>query len=409
MDAMRMVFEFIVNGWRKAIIKVMLSITVFSLIFITIVFYYGIYYGEKNCDAILKNGVKCSANLFVQTDANKLKNFVAKVKDVPGIEAIGNMVNYGSIYENMDEIKSIQAGHAKEYQITLLNQLEVKCINPELLPICEMRLSKGTEWHELEREEGVKYIYLGSAYESIPVGTRYEQSVGDDLVVAGIMKPGTHWISCDVLWADEASALATLNYVENMDYAVMVVTDNLLSNMFCLSCERDCDLNDVIERIRKEVDEGTEVYAETLTQIFQNGYKKAEIITEGMRKLLIICIFTGILILFSVHLIDMLDKAKNIGIFISQGYEQAYLQKVFFVRDLVLSILSVMAAYVITLCFSNLLFYGDSIRTIWQTFFWHEIVPVGLVLVFVVTSFCQLITTWYFKNNSISKLLNMIR
>lgn len=410
MDMLRMIFEVMASGWKKGLLKVMLFMTSFTLIFFMIILYYGIYSGERSCNAVLKNGIDSYAKFHLEGKISAMDKFADWVIELPGVEAVGNMVDYRSTYENLEELKRIQAGHAKGYDITLDDQLEIRCIHPELLPICEMKLISGTTWESLEKEEHVEYMYLGYAYRSIPIGTRYKQPVGADLVVAGIMEEGTNWVSTGIQNSNRTSVVSTLNYVENMDYTVMIVTEAILSNSFCLVSKQTYDLEKVIETIKEEAEKNNlKIYAETLTDIFQNGYRDAQGLIKAIRSIAVTCIFTGLLMIFCIQIIDMFNQARNIGILLSQGYEHAYLRRVFFLKDTILVVIAAMGAYMAALWFAGVLFPTESMEMIWRTVFWKAVVPAGILLIVFESILCQIVTACFFGEHTPAKLIRIIR
>lgn len=381
MNKIRYAFDLIVLQGRNTLLRVIMVGTSFCLAFAAILLMEGISIGEKSCNKVLVNGINGFANLIVNGDFQQVKVFLERMTQLEGIDSVGNMVDYGSNYQNKDVIKDIQYGHAREYALTLNNQLEIKAISPTLLNLCNFRLMAGEKWEELEKEEDVIYIYLGSAFDCVPVGTRFFQPIGKDLVVAGIFQEGMKWISCDIERISHMSALATLDYVEDLTYSVFVVSNELYSNQFVLSVTEEYS----IEQILQVVNECAKNYElsvseEKLSDVFEKGYRESHHLTKGMISLAFICLFAVTLISVSFQLIEMIEHAKDAGILISVGFSPKDVADSFLLKDILLTVSSLIISILVSLVFADGFFYSDGVSTVINKMYFRYIIPFGILL-----------------------------
>ena len=164
MERLRMAYDLTVMQGKKTILRVFMTAAAFCLMFAAIMLREGIGIGEKTCKSILIRGTEGYANIVVRGSDDEIRLLPQWALELPEVGGIGNMVDYGSSYQNLGELKRIQAGHIKEQAIALNGQLEIKIISPSLLDLCDFKLKEGTEWKNLKHEVGVKYLYLGSAF-----------------------------------------------------------------------------------------------------------------------------------------------------------------------------------------------------------------------------------------------------
>ena len=98
MDMCRMALEMIVIGWKKGVLRILLMCSSFCLIFSAVILYQGIYFGEKNCDRILKNGAKNFAKFRVDGEYHEIEEFFSDTDGIAEIDSFGGMMDYGSSY-----------------------------------------------------------------------------------------------------------------------------------------------------------------------------------------------------------------------------------------------------------------------------------------------------------------------
>ncbi|MBR3509944.1 MAG: hypothetical protein IKO03_14375 [Lachnospiraceae bacterium] len=408
MERLRMAYDLTVMQGKKTILRVFMTAAAFCLMFAAIMLREGIGIGEKTCKSILIRGTEGYANIVVRGSDDEIRLLPQWALELPEVGGIGNMVDYGSSYQNLGELKRIQAGHIKEQAIALNGQLEIKIISPSLLDLCDFKLKEGTEWKNLKHEVGVKYLYLGSAFESVAVGTRYSQPVGGDLVVAGVLSDGMKWISCDVERLSHMSALATLDYVEDLTYDIFVVSDELCSNQFVLFPSDGYDINDAITVIRQEAERrGLSISAEPLSSIFEEGKKETVRLTKGMISLSVICLMAGMLISVSFVLMEMLDFAKSAGILMTTGFSSGFVKNVFFIKEVMLTLISLALSLILSVAFAKNLFYSDGMQTMFDELYLRHVIPFGCLLAAAEMAVSFLTVGGFLRSNPPVKLIRM--
>ncbi|MBP3338958.1 MAG: ABC transporter permease [Lachnospiraceae bacterium] len=145
-----------------------------------------------------------------------------KIAEIRKLECIDYIVGYstgGTDYSWCKEIIDIQKQNYKNWinDVYILyyekeGYYPYTSISKKTLEIANINFQSGGIIIDEDREEGVQYVYLGSDYKDIEVGTRfYDDTWKCDIVVAGIIKDGEEFLHEDMLSLLDNNVQATYN------------------------------------------------------------------------------------------------------------------------------------------------------------------------------------------------------
>lgn len=390
MKYIRYTFEFIAVEWKKFFMRVFLMSVSMFLIQFSLLYYRGISYGYENCEKALVSGIDGTANIRMDDNIFFDSEFFKEAAKLDEIAAIGSMADYGGLSDGLEELLQIQTGGN-----TGDGMLTTKAIHPTILPICRMELKEGTPYRELDfSKPDTTYVYLGSAYEEIPVGTRYERVIDGRFYgyweVAGIFPEGFRWIKDGI---DSAGNIGTMDYTEDCSRLIFRLDDEIFTTGAYLCAADGYSIEDAIAALRELADSrGISFTYDTFSERFKEGRWFADVLSGIIFKMFIICLLCGFFMIINFQSLSLIESGRDMGIMLSVGFSPAFLKKIYLIKDCIQGLLAGALSLSVSLMIARQIFIGDDMKYILINLCLKNLIPVSLLVVAAIAAVCAAIT-----------------
>lgn len=284
----------------------------------------------ETCDQVLENGIKSTGiiqlidNDFYNNDS--ILKYLNELKKQKEIYAVGDCVEYLSMDTALTPLKDIQ----KEYYgngnytagIPEDDGLHIwETMNTTFL-LCRTELSSGIPVEQLDfSSDNVYYLYLGCAFQDIPVGTAY-QVENDIYKVAGILSTGQEWIKQDLLMD---FSFENVTATQLCDYMVFKIADNRppLTDYLWISASNGYSIQDAMDtadRLAQKMN--IEVHYSSLQERYEVSSSITITLLGYLYKIIWIVGITSMLMIISLQIVFILANRKEYGILSAIGFSQ---------------------------------------------------------------------------------------
>ena len=410
MRNVRFAIDMIASSYKKFVLSVLTLTITLALIMFTVMTYIGMNYSYISCEKVFSSdmediGVVCID--IYEEDYEKIMKFIKTSYESEEIKAIGNIMDYGADDPSGGELLAIQEGHTMNYSTTLEELLEVKCMQAYVVSLCKMELKAGKKIEELDYiDTDLRYLYLGSGYSEIKVGTEYTDTYGKRYVVAGIMKEGQRWINSNLNCGYNNEVL---DYSEDCSYAVFEVSakeDNIYSNMCWIMAEEGYSIEEAIATAWKiGEDYGIAFSYETMTDMYGEAVSNREALMSYLMNVMVIVIVSTILMMITLNIVMMLEDSKNYGAMYAIGFSSREVNRMLLWKHIITAMCALVIALGGCIYIGKLWFANDDMSYMIETILTHYVLPTGLIFATVIVVISYLVTYVILKKMSPVKLL----
>lgn len=405
---LRFAFDMISAEFKKFVVSVFLIFVALFLIMFTVMTYTENNLSYISCDEVLEKGAENTAVLNVELinaeDHFKIVHFMNEISKLEGIYCSGEMENYGYESEYFKELIDIQYGHAQEYGYTLDRDLEIWSIDKNLFNLCDLDIEEGISPDNVDYQDNVTYLYLGSAYDDIEIGKEFEMN-NNKFVVAGRLEEDSYWINSHI--SSQYSA-DELNYSFNCEYAIIRVCENeLFNNHIWLSLNDGYKVEEVMEEINKIADD-LDIYFtySTIKEMYETANEDVVILMSHFRKIIVIMIPIIIIMLISSRLVIILNNSKQYGIMYSVGFSWREVLNMLLCNN----IITVLCALLLSLggIFGvAYMKYNTSVDVVYmlKTILGKYVFPMGIIMAMVIVGAVHIVTYFTMKKMTSDKLI----
>lgn len=403
MKIIRFTWDWIAMNFKKSLLSILIMFVAFFLGMLSVMSYMEEKLAYISIEESLKYGTEKTIIIGVDIlNSYDKDGFVKNAYQRPEIAAIGGAEVKGN---DNSELLKVQKGHSWNPSYSLDNLVEVAKMNQEGMNICKLKLQKGVYPSELDfTDNKISYLYLGSAYKDIPVGTVYEGNNGYKKIVAGIMEDGQRWVNSDLLWGYSPSRL---NYSWDCTYAVFCVENRMLSVNCFASVADGYTVDDAIKALSEVAEEtGCAITYSTVENICEEGAKESKALTSYLVRLLVIIMVASSIMLISVQVVIILKNTKNYGVMYAVGFNKTEILKAQLLKQIILSLCALVIAGVAIYYFAyQSYFLNADIEYIMKTILTRYVFPAGVLQAGLVVVMIQIITAFMFKRMTPDKLI----
>lgn len=343
-----MYFKFALNLMSEKIGRTFLSITLTVLGIVVIIFTIvqgtGTEYAYKEIDKLLTSGIDKTARIQMsELNTNFLNDLAAQ----PEIAAVGESINY-EVY-SLPELAEIQNSHKKKIE----SSLKLTTVSIGALDLCKLSLREGN--FELDfHDEKTEYLYLGSGFKNISVGTIYKTEYAD-YIVAGILQKGQRFIDSDLSYGFDQNRS---DYTFNCDYSVLSVVSFPFTDGFWLSSSDNYTLDQSLAKAFEIAEKhNVEIKYRTLQKSYENAMFNVLTVKNIFSKLMLVVCISCVIMILCMQLLDIFGGLRDFGIMYSQGFSQADIETIVILKNII--------TFVVSLIFSVLPVY-------WLVNFWYN-------------------------------------
>lgn len=307
----------------KSILFTVVLLAVSLTLFGVLLFYQGYSrYNRSVCDSILTKGIK-GTNLIRIEDffsENALK-FREKAKELDSIDCIGEVSDGATNF--LTELQQIQEGHKEmEYK----DSIEMIYLDEQSVDLCELDFVEKREIDTTGKNRATwSGLYLGNAYQDIPVGTIYSYKLENNIEVTfevmGILKAGEKYINSNI--TNGAIGLNSKDYTI-LDYAVICVSNDvpIISNW--VYSVADGYTTEQAKQSLKDLSEELSISVEfaSLEKYFDSVKSKEEEMNHLLLQLLVMATIVSVIVSVSIQIVAFLNSSNEYGILYSLGASQ---------------------------------------------------------------------------------------
>lgn len=308
-------------------------------------------YTSNSVDKVLSSGIKRTGTIHIKEYKDNCEKFIANLKNINGILQVGEI----SVTENNDkelrELRNIQKNHIpdelvfEDGSLQTNNGLILMHFNYETWEIHNLKLSKGSYSPSDEAGEiPTVHIYLGNAYQDIPIGTEY------------VMGQAPYVYKYKVMGILEKEAKCTTQNLTsegfdnpktiNLDYLVIAIHSSGIQSENLFTITENADMQTVINKIyalAKEYDIGITVGS--LEGLFAEDKKSYGKISDLLLELMIIVVLVSATIQACVQITDIIGRFKMYGILYSNGATKSDICLIVIIENVIRYVLACIIFY----------------------------------------------------------------
>lgn len=393
--------DMFLNRFRRTLTTAVLLAVSILLIIFSVVIETSHNFTYNSVDKLLKNGVENTAVLRINSENGNIREFLDEISKKPEIAVFGNSVNMETESDIMPELYEIQRKSKNHKE----NFLEMTKVSTKCLNLCEFCIKDGTPPENLDfslnQNKTINYLYLGSAFDEIPIGKEFETK-HIKYKVAGILEKSQKWIDETLLYG---FYINSGGYTFDCEYSVFCVHNGSVPADMWLCPSENYTINQAVDSVLECADKyGIDVRYDLL----KNSYEKANsdwiTINSILSKLIFIVILSSFVMIICIQLVGVLSEKKNIGIMLSVGFAGNEIQLALTLKNIFTCLISLVmiipvSIYVIKWYFN--IDFGDNIFRILLAKA-YSIAILVLVFVLLITS---LVSAFMIKKMSIFEMI----
>lgn len=313
--------------FRKFIFSVLLLFLCSLVLLFTLMVYHVQNLVYETCDRVLANGVESTGVIQIIEDdfynSDSILQYMKELKGQKEIHAVGDCVECLETGKSLDSLLKIQKEYYKEKEENEGEmELHIWEIMSSTLPLCRLELSAGVLPEQLDFDSDDKYyLYLGSAFKEIPIGTTYEGADGI-YEVAGILASGQEWIKEDLLMD---FSYENGNAAQICDYMVFKMKEERLpmTDYLWISASEGCSIYDVMETADSLAQKrNLEIHYSSLQERYEISKTSTISLLGYLHQIIWILGITSLFILISLQIVFILENRREYGILFSLGFSQ---------------------------------------------------------------------------------------
>jgi len=411
--------KFSLDGIGRKFLKTIVLIILFTfsmiLIATAILPYRLVNYSYASVNKVLSRGIENTGTIVINKiiSVELLAEFEKKLYENEKIGAVGGNrigeIKKGSVKELYDIQNNnleaaykdmfINAGTMNGFGVIEMDYYVVAAYNFELQKgeFEDIKMIDSTEYNH------IGYMYLGSSFADIPIGTEYKVNDRYTLKVKGILKKNAKCVP-ETITSIEFGDIASVN----MDNMAIIVDDSAMYfNHWYFNVEDGCDIEEVVEEVRSIASEmGISASVGTLEGLFEEKNRFRNQINDILLELMSVIITIAIIIQTCVLVVDILGYFHQYGVLYAVGATQKDVSLIIIIESIIRLVVSASAALGAGVLVIKIV-YGDPIvQEIARNIFTSEVVWWMLLSGIVMTAVSTIVPLIMIRLNKPVKLIN---
>ncbi|WP_295077995.1 ABC transporter permease [Ruminococcus sp.] len=393
----RFAIDTIINHIRQSLISILLLVISIILIIFSTMIRFSHDYVYSSVDKLLNSGAEKTAILRMEENNY---DFVKELAKQPEISTIGCTTTFG--IEPFPELYNIQKQYKSNTEEYLGDYLEVIEINKTAATLCDLTLIKGRKPIDLDytprNEKDVEYMYLGSYFSDIQIGTEFEDEY-TIFIVAGILDSSQRWISESLL---NGFDINTIDYTIDCKSSILSFYDgNPSSSDMWVCAANNYNISQVINVVNKLANKNNiDVRYTTLKASYEHSAQDWIILNSILSKLIVIVCFSCVLMLICYQLYRILIMKKEMGIMLSVGFSISEISKAMILSNIILSLIAFLLVIPISFFVVKWWFRTNSVIDIVCKALLKYSYPVSLGVILCITIIISIFITRFLKKLS---------
>lgn len=274
------------------------------------------------------------------------------------------------------------------------NCLQVLIVDQELLPLCQLRFQENNLPEQFsDYDEDVQYLYLGNAYNGIPVGTEFcdnTQGVTNRYIVAGILEKDIGFVSQDLLFGAD---FTTLRSDVNLNYEIICV--NKKASVFApwmFSVNKSYTLEEgmvELERLARRM--GVKIREYNLNSVFDRAKIETGVMQESLREMLFLLLIVTSIIVTSLQIVEIFQHFRSYGIMYAVGVSSSEIFVIMILRNMIYFVFSICVGLGLLFAMGNKFFItNEQMKRFFFELLFQQVLPWSILLMTVLFG----IMTW---------------
>lgn len=358
------IFEIAWRGMSRKILKILsvIVLNAFAIVLVgAVIFMNDNYnYDRYRSNSILKNGNDETYFILINGEGE----FVTEEAfyGIEEIEYINTVYDGGGFeWNEIEELKKQQQEIYKEKGYIIyggyLNLYELS--NMDALNMYNIEFKEKLDIEDIN--ESTVYLYIGSKYKGIEVGTKYNVTDHYDAVVAGIFKENQN-IVIDNNLAGSIGDMeeAAVKSLDEQIVAIFPMRESIYPMNAIVTLKAGADYETAKEKIIAAIEKcGSSCVIATVSETLDEKDEANGMFVGILRGIMTIIIFSSILISSCIMILDIQKNQKMYGIMSANGFTTSDIIKAIVLENALIMILSIVAAVFITLTQTNTIFGND--------------------------------------------------
>lgn len=408
---LRLAIDNIFSQFKRFLLSVLLIVVSLTVIIYVVLIYAGQGYGYSSCDKLLTQGFDKTGVLTLNdiSDDVDFEGFWNEAYEREEIYSMGEMEMYDADFS--EDILNIQRENSQGEFVTYEDFFSILTVGVRSLRLCDLKLSQGTEPNNLDFSDNtdtnkVTYIYLGSAYKSIPVGTEYRfDAPGYSYVykVAGILEDGQRWVYPDLYLQ---IGFEDVDYTIDCTYGVFGIVDlQVPPSDLWISASDGYTIKEAIDAAYEVADKyGIDMTYTTLTDVYETYCSETILLLSYFGDAFAIIIPAIILMLIAMQIVSIMLELNTYGIMCSQGFSLKDINIMLIIKNVIMSLVGLAIAAPVVLWIVSKQ-YAEAFKMIMDTVMLSTALPTAIIILIAVTLITSLTSVIMLRRYTPVKLM----
>ena len=411
----------ICSQFKRFLISVIMVSICLILLILTVMFHSGLNYAYNSVDMILSNGVKGTGIVTIDVESNRenIEKFINDVYQMKEISSIGQVGDGDFLV--IEELYNIQKENTKGYfaigDESGKNYVSTIEIDKKAIKLCDFNLSVGNKPEQLnfdidedEKINEIYYLYLGSAYSSIDMGTEYVvEYLGGEwcvkYIVAGLMEKEQKWIDPRVI---TNFTIGSLDYAIDCTYGILVVGNSVRNtDKYIFDVEEDYSIDETMNKLENMSKKyNIKIDIMSLEQSYEIENENYILILSYISDTFMIVIPAIILMLITTQVVSIMLEMNSYGVLYSVGFFAKDINIILIIKNIILGLISIAISTPVVFWFADKWFVQD-IKEIMKTVLFTSALPVAIIVLMVVICVTSITAVLVIKRYKPTELMRM--
>lgn len=340
----RFAHDMIAEDFWNFILSVILSGIALALFGFTLMVFIGGGNGKRSAENVLSEGIEHTGLIVLEEQSGKeAMKFRREAFSSETVKSIGayemwtmDKNAFASLY-SIQNGRSVNSGQGSMFS----DGFQMLTVDKELLSLCRLELEKGTLPEKLDyTQKDTEYIYLGSAYSGIPVGTEFvDDGAGLVYRVAGILDRDSRFAMEDLKYDENYSSLRN---DMDMEYEAIHINNGISYSMpWLFSAERSCTFADAEETLYRLAEKnGVKIRVYPLQSLFEKVEEENRVMQDSLVEMIILVLLVIAAVSAVLQVVQIMRQERFYGIMYAVGFLKPEIQSIMVVRNIVWLLLS---------------------------------------------------------------------
>lgn len=340
----RFAIDLIAEDFGNFILSVLLSGIALALFGFTIMVFMGGENGKRSAENVLAEGIGHTGIIILEEQSGQeAMEFRREALFLETVNSIGayemwimNKNSFADLYD-IQNGRSVNSGQESLFS----DGFQMLTVDRELLSLCRLELEKGILPENLDyTKENTEYIYLGSAYSGIPVGTEFTDNETEQVYhVAGILDRNSRFVLEDLKYDEN---YASLRNDMDMKYEALHVNNGISYSMpWLFSADRNRTFAEAEESLYQLAEKkGVKIRVYPLQSLFDKVEEENRVMQDSLVEMIILVLLVISVVSAVLQVVQIMRQERFYGIMYAVGFLTPEIQGIMVMRNIIWLFLS---------------------------------------------------------------------